>query len=173
MLWHFCHSFVYHSECYHEDDNSLILPSHIFPNLQIFPHFHVLKVPPILYLHFIFLVPCQSWCHLSNLAYLFSAITCPPVPTWDGKLVVLSGISPGDTVNCSCAQNRTFPGEEPYINATCQDNGDWSVTIPECIGKKWKFLFSVKPHKLKIHALESHKLKKTCVSCILCGIPMN
>ena len=73
---------------------------------------------------------------LTNVRRLFksSEITCPNIPVWDGKVVDYTGVYPGDSANCSCSVNKTFPGNLPFLVVDCQPRGVWSKEIPECIG---------------------------------------
>lgn len=61
-------------------------------------------------------------------------------------MVIATGDLPGDFANSSCGANKTFPGDVPYVETTCQDNGKWSTEIPECIGNHICILCSFSLH---------------------------
>ena len=63
------------------------------------------------------------------------AVRCPSIPFWDGKQVNMTGVSEGDTANCSCGHGYMFPQRQAYIHSVCDETGEWSPQVPDCIGK--------------------------------------
>ena len=65
-------------------------------------------------------------------------VHCPALPSWDGKMCNVTGLSVGDFANCSCAEGTQFSTKQLYFEAECTVYGEWSEKVPSCVGKLLK-----------------------------------
>ena len=68
----------------------------------------------------------------SILPVIFLVVQCgaPPIPT--NGMVVVSSETFGSTITHTCNTGFLLCGD---INRTCQSNGSWSGSTPDCISK--------------------------------------
>ena len=66
-----------------------------------------------------------------------SAIECPTLAYWEGKVVSTTDKSPGTEVHVTCADDYKFDAADAATHyvVTCSNNGRWTPNIPQCTRK--------------------------------------
>ena len=72
---------------------------------------------------------------------LFSVITCPPVPIWNGLVSTESDISVRSVINVTCTNDTAMTGDgadQGFVISTCTQSGTWEPELPECVTSQSK-----------------------------------